>query len=77
MSARQDVGAAELSRGNPAASNFNNIDGDIDPKLPSLGDASRLRLQWPTRARGARRWRRGRAVTLPASEIDCGIRLFR
>ncbi|OBI41238.1 hypothetical protein [Mycobacterium colombiense] len=77
MSARQGVGAAELSRGNPAAANYNNIDGNIDPRARPEGGVFGLRLHWPTRGRGFRRWRRGRAVTLPASEIDYGIRLFR
>ncbi|BCZ24513.1 hypothetical protein MTY59_43680 [Mycobacterium senriense] len=76
LSARQDVGAAELSRGIPAASNYNYIDGNIDPNARAEGGAFGLRLHWPTRGRGLRR-RRGRAVTPPASEIDYGIRLFR
>ncbi|OBH47571.1 hypothetical protein A5687_16990 [Mycobacterium mantenii] len=73
MSAHQDVGAAELSRGNPAVSNYNNI----DPTARTEVSALRLRLQWPTRGRGVRRRRNRRAVNSPAPEIDYGIRLFR
>ncbi|MDM4142864.1 MULTISPECIES: hypothetical protein [Mycobacterium] len=73
MSAHQDVGAAELSRGNPAASNSNNI----DPKTRPEGGAAGLRLHWPTRARGMRRWRMGRGSIRSGPEPDYGINLLR
>lgn len=73
LSAHHDVGAAELSRGNPAASNHKNI----GPKARSEGGALGLRLQWPTRTRGLRRPRMSRAAMRSGPDPDYVITLLR
>lgn len=76
LSGHQDVGAAEISRGNPAASNvFDNV-FDVTPECVA-GSVFGLELQWPTRRRGIRRLRPNRAANRPDSGIDYGTSLFR
>lgn len=76
LSGHQDVGTAELSRGNPAVSNSFDSSFDEAPDR-SAGRAFGLELYWPARGRGSRRWRKNRAARRPMFETDYGISLFR
>lgn len=76
MSGHQDVGTAELSRGNPAVSN--SFDTSVDEAQERCaGRAFGVELYWPARGRAGRRWRKMRAADRPMYEIDYGISLFR